>query len=116
MNQPKAFDEAQRYCRDTYTDLVTLWDRAGMEELFALGNFTFTGSAWIGLRDSSRQLWQWALSDQEFYKDGETEYRKWGPREPNNGAGECCSVMDDKGNFRDTTCETNRTFICYDGN
>ncbi|CAM4509303.1 unnamed protein product [Leuciscus chuanchicus] len=107
VNQPKAFDEAQRYCRDTYTDLVTLWGRAEMEELFAHENFTFTGSAWIGLRGTSRQLWQWALADQEFYKDGETEYRNWGPNEPTNTDGEYCSVMDDVGKLRDTTCQNN---------
>ncbi|XDV19535.1 hypothetical protein PO909_024991 [Leuciscus waleckii] len=115
VNQPKAFDEAQRYCRDTYTDLVTLWGRAEMEELFAHQNFTFTGSAWIGLRGTSRQLWQWALADQEFYKDGETEYRNWGPNEPTNTDGEYCSVMDDVGKLRDTTCQNSRNFICYNG-
>ncbi|XP_056091684.1 macrophage mannose receptor 1 [Rhinichthys klamathensis goyatoka] len=102
-----AFDEAQRYCRDVYTDLVTLRDRAEMEELFALEDFTSTESAWIGLKYTSQQQWQWALADQDFYKEGETEYRNWGPGEPTNTPGEYCSVMDDQGNLRDTTCQNN---------
>ncbi|XP_077083587.1 putative C-type lectin domain family 20 member A [Siphateles boraxobius] len=115
VNQTKAFDEAQRHCRDHYTDLVTLWGRAEMEELFALEDFTFTESAWIGLKSTSSQEWQWSLSDQEFYKEGETEYRNWGPGEPTNTPGEYCSVMDDKGKLRDTPCKETRTFICYNG-
>ncbi|KAK7177243.1 hypothetical protein R3I93_001283 [Phoxinus phoxinus] len=113
VNQPKAFAEAQQHCRDVYTDLASLWDRAELQELLALETFPATESAWIGLKNSSRQLWQWSLADQEFYKDGEAEYRNWGPREPTNTDGEYCSVMDDRGKFRDTQCGTSWTFICY---
>ncbi|XP_048039094.1 macrophage mannose receptor 1 [Megalobrama amblycephala] len=115
VNQPKTFDEAQQYCRDNYIDLVTLSDRAELEELFALENFTYTEYAWIGLKKTSHYQWRWALADQEFYKEGETEYRNWGPGEPTNYGGEYCSVMDDNGKFRDTQCEPSRTFVCYNG-
>lgn len=116
VNQPKTFDEAQQYCRDNYIDLVTLSDRAEVEKLFALENFTYTGYAWIGLKKTRRDQWRWALADQEFYKEGETEYRNWGPGEPTNYGDEYCAVMDDKGKFRDTQCEPYRTFVCFSGN
>ncbi len=113
MNESKTFAEAQRYCRENHIDLVTVEDWTDMEELLALENFTSI-SAWIGLRKTEHELWRWALADPEFYKDGETEYRNWGPNEPTNHIGEYCSVMDSNGKLRDTTCETNRIFICYE--
>lgn len=116
VNQPKTFDEAQQCCRDNYIDLVTLSDRAELAELFALENFTYAGYAWIGLKKTSHYQWRWALADQEFYKEGETEYRNWGPGEPTNYGDEYCSVMDDNGKFRDTQCEPSRSFVCYNGN
>ncbi len=84
---PKSFAEAQRYCRENHIDLVTVEDWTDMEELLALENFTSI-SAWIGLRKTEHELWRWALADPEFYKDGETEYRNWGPNEPTNHIGE----------------------------
>lgn len=116
VNQPKTFDEAQQFCRDNYIDLVTLSDRAEMDQLFAVENFMNAEYAWIGLKKTSQNQWRWALAVREFYKEGETGYRNWGPREPTNGSDEYCSVMDDKGHFRDTQCEPYRTFVCYDGN
>jgi len=116
VNQPKAFDEAQRHCRDAHTDLATLRDRAEVDELLALEDFTSTASAWIGLKKTSQSQWQWSLADQDFYKDGKTGYIQWGRSEPTNTPGEYCSVMDDQGNVRDTTCQTQRNFICYNGN
>ncbi len=85
-----------------------------MEELLALENFMSTKSAWIGLKKTEHEQWRWSLADPEFYKNGETEYRNWGPNEPTNKAGEYCSVMDSNGKLRDTTCETDRSFICYE--
>ncbi|XP_021333798.2 macrophage mannose receptor 1 [Danio rerio] len=113
VNQSKTFDEALRICRDEYIDLVSLWDQSDMDALFTLKDFTFTETAWIGLRKSRREQWLWSLSDPRLYKAGETEYTNWGPREPTNTAGEFCSVMDSLGNIRDTPCLTPRSFICY---
>ncbi|XP_016114582.1 macrophage mannose receptor 1 [Sinocyclocheilus grahami] len=110
VNESKTFAEAQRYCRENYIDLVTLEDWTDMEELLALENVMSTESAWIGLRKAEYKQWRWA--DPELYKDGETEYRNWGPKEPTNLGPEYCSVMDFNGKFRDTTCETGRSFIC----
>uniref|UniRef100_A0A8C1XFW1 Si:dkey-31g16.2 n=1 Tax=Cyprinus carpio TaxID=7962 RepID=A0A8C1XFW1_CYPCA len=112
VNESKTFAEAQQYCRENYVDLVTLEDWTDMEELLALETLMSTEYAWIGLRKAGQEQWRWA--DPELYKDGEAEYRNWGPREPTNTGDEYCSVMDSVGDFRDTGCVTSRTFICYE--
>ncbi|XP_050970317.1 macrophage mannose receptor 1 [Labeo rohita] len=114
VNESKTFVEAQRYCRENYTDLVTLEDWTDMEELLALENVMSSKSAWIGLKKTANEQWHWALADPQFYKDGEVEYRNWGQSEPSNLADERCSVMDSYGEFHDTSCDTDRSFICYE--
>ncbi|RXN04509.1 macrophage mannose receptor 1-like protein [Labeo rohita] len=87
-----------------------------MEELFRLDNFTYTTSAWIGLKKSGSKRWRWALADPEFYKEGETEYRNWAPNEEAVFLDfEDCVMMDSSGQFYSTYCFTIRSFMCYDG-
>uniref|UniRef100_A0A672JYS6 C-type lectin domain-containing protein n=1 Tax=Sinocyclocheilus grahami TaxID=75366 RepID=A0A672JYS6_SINGR len=66
---------------ENYIDLVTLSDQADMEELLGLDSFTYTESAWIGLKKSGSKQWRWALADPQFYQEGETEYRNWATKE-----------------------------------
>ncbi|KAI4824710.1 hypothetical protein KUCAC02_013205 [Chaenocephalus aceratus] len=46
-------------------------------------------SAWIGLHDD-RDAWRWSMSDPSFYGPGETEFRRWGTGQPNNGHNDQC--------------------------
>ncbi|XP_028438482.1 hepatic lectin-like [Perca flavescens] len=82
----KNFTEAQRYCREKHTDLVTvdsmevmnnLTNMADLDNMFYSNN---SYRAWIGLSGSS---WRWSLSDPSFYKPGETDFRQWYPGRPN---------------------------------
>ncbi|KAL0189893.1 hypothetical protein M9458_016992, partial [Cirrhinus mrigala] len=115
VNQSKTFDEAQQFCRENYTDLATLSGQEDVEKLFGLDNFTYTTSAWIGLKKSGSKRWRWALADPEFYKEVETEYRNWAPNEEVVFLDyEDCVMMDSSGQFFSTYCFTIRSFICYD--
>lgn len=116
MNQSKTFDEAQRYCRDNYIDLVTLSDQANIEELFALENVTYTESAWIGLKKTGSTQWHWALADEKLYKEGEAGYRNWAANEEEVVIEyEDCGLMGADGQFYDTYCFPTRCFLCFDG-
>ncbi|KAG7462169.1 hypothetical protein MATL_G00199620 [Megalops atlanticus] len=44
----------------------------------AVGSAYVKESAWIGLERGSSWKWQWSLADPGFYRQGETEFRKWG--------------------------------------
>ncbi|KAL1272029.1 hypothetical protein QQF64_031045 [Cirrhinus molitorella] len=73
INERKTWTEAQRFCREKYTDLATMDNMNDMNELKKSVN---DGTVWIGLfrvRDS----WQW--SDQS-----DSSFRYWNTGEPNN--------------------------------
>ncbi len=85
-----------------------------MKEL--LDNFTYTESAWIGLKKSGSKQWHWALADPELYQEGETEYRNWAAKEEAVFVEyEDCAVMYTDGQFYDAYCFPFRYLMCYDG-
>ena len=70
--------------------------------------------AWIGLYDDL-DSWRWSLSDTRIYKDGETEFRRWSPEEPNNeNGGEHCVEMYDNGLWNDVGCHNLIKAVCMD--
>ncbi|XP_051985402.1 macrophage mannose receptor 1-like [Xyrauchen texanus] len=113
VSTPKTFTDAQLYCRQTYTDLATIENKNDLKKLQTSISYIL---AWIGLQQTDHPLWHWALSDSEFYDEGETEYRNWSPEEPDSVLNKDCVVMNDKGDFNSAYCTTNLRFICYDGN
>ncbi|KAF7210467.1 C-type mannose receptor 2-like [Nothobranchius furzeri] len=82
---PKNWTEAQTYCRQTYTDLVTVDSYSTVTTLNSLADVTQMGStkhAWIGLYFDVID-WKWSLSDEDFYKNNEATYTNWYPGQPN---------------------------------
>ncbi|XP_058614460.1 C-type mannose receptor 2-like isoform X2 [Onychostoma macrolepis] len=113
VNESKSWTEAQRYCRQNYTDLVTIDNMEEMNRLINTVNGSYNGSAWIGLYDDVNS-WRWSLEDNDFYQEGERDFRKW-YHEPNNRANELCVYMDRNGNWFDYSCDNYYSFVCYDG-
>ncbi|XP_058613435.1 macrophage mannose receptor 1-like [Onychostoma macrolepis] len=114
VNESKSWTEAQRYCRQNYTDLVTIDNMEEMNRLINTVNGSYNGSAWIGLYDDVNS-WRWSLEDNDFYQEGERDFRNW-YHEPNNIDGnELCVFMDSNGNWLDSSCESYFIFVCYDG-
>ncbi len=109
VNQKKNWTEAQRYCREKHTDLVTINDIQEQNDIKQLINST-SGRVWIGLKDT----WIWSLSDPDFYRRDESQYRNWEPSQP-NGDGDCVYMDDVDGRWLDINCERQRHFICYNG-
>ncbi|XP_067280782.1 macrophage mannose receptor 1 [Pseudorasbora parva] len=114
VNESKTWTEAQRYCRQNYTDLATIDNMEEMNSLINTVNGSYNGSAWIGLYDDVNS-WRWSLENNDFYQEGERDFRNW-PHEPDNrGGNELCVYMDPNGNWFDSSCDNTNTFVCYDG-
>nr|XP_055057235.1 bone marrow proteoglycan-like [Misgurnus anguillicaudatus] len=96
--------EAQSFCRQYYTDLVTVHNAQENSELLA-----FVGSApslWIGLFLDS---WQW--SDQ-----CNSTFRNWAAVSPlqSSGTGDCVVMSGVTGKWVNSSCNEQHPFFCYD--
>ncbi|XP_026055586.1 macrophage mannose receptor 1 isoform X1 [Carassius auratus] len=110
VNQKKNWTEAQRYCREKYTDLVSINDMNEQKDINQLlQRENSADRVWIGLQDA----WVWSLNNSDFYRGDESQFRKWGPDQP-NGDGDCV-YMNSDGQWHDVDCRTTRYFICYNG-
>ncbi len=111
VNQKMNWTEAQRYCREKHTDLVTINDIQEQNDIKQAIQRVNSGAdrVWIGLKDA----WIWSLSDSDFYRGDESQYRNWGSGQP-QGDGDCV-FMNNDGQWHDVGCSTTRHFICYNG-
>ncbi|XP_026208859.1 macrophage mannose receptor 1-like [Anabas testudineus] len=110
IGEKKTWDEAQKYCRENYTDLATVSNMTDMERL-RKSTETLT-EAWIGLHSypgKNNRRWYWSLPGLEF---SETQTR-WDSEEPNDYRGqENCVLMNDQ-KWSDYPCNDKHQFICY---
>uniref|UniRef100_A0A673J435 C-type lectin domain-containing protein n=1 Tax=Sinocyclocheilus rhinocerous TaxID=307959 RepID=A0A673J435_9TELE len=108
INVMKTWTEAQRYCREKYTDLATN-ESQQVQKIISDNNSSGSG-IWIGLF-RNRDLWQW--SDQS-----DSSFRYWKTGEPNNlGGGENCAVIkpNTQGQWNDILCTNQFPFVCHEG-
>nr|XP_055035542.1 C-type mannose receptor 2-like [Misgurnus anguillicaudatus] len=114
ISESMSWTEAQRYCRENYIDLATIDNMDEMNSLMNTVNGSYSGSAWIGLYDDLNN-WRWSLENNDFYQEGERDFRNW-YHEPNNyGGNELCVYMDYYGKWNDFSCDNNFPFVCYNG-
>ncbi|KAF3697761.1 Macrophage mannose receptor 1 [Channa argus] len=111
IKENKTWDEAQKYCRENYTDLATVSNMTDMKRL--INSIESQDEAWIGLHSypgNGSRKWHWSLPGVEF---NESETR-WESGEPNdyNGHLENCALMTNK-NWSDFPCTASFKFICY---
>ncbi|XP_036444737.1 macrophage mannose receptor 1-like [Colossoma macropomum] len=114
VNETKSWTEAQRYCRENYTDLATIDNMEEMNRLINTVNGSYSGLAWIGLYDDL-DSWRWSLDDESFYKEGERDFRGWRHQPDNYYGTELCVFINSDGTWSDGPCETYRKFVCYNG-
>ncbi|XP_036444196.1 C-type mannose receptor 2-like [Colossoma macropomum] len=115
VNETKSWTEAQRYCRENYTDLATIDNMEEMNRLINTVNGSYSGLAWIGLYDDL-DSWRWSLDDESFYKEGERDFRGWYHQPDNYYGKELCVYMSSRGEWFDTPCTDIRGFVCYNSN
>ncbi|KAL7880783.1 hypothetical protein SRHO_G00030370 [Serrasalmus rhombeus] len=110
MNESKNWIDAQNYCREKFTDLVTIESKQEMEAVKAVLKRT-RGNFWIGLKqkdENDKINWIWS--------DGsKSSYRYWNKGEPNFGVGQMCVELrqDSEYKWNDAGCQLSNPFICY---
>ncbi|XP_056598352.1 C-type mannose receptor 2-like [Triplophysa dalaica] len=102
INIEKTWTEAQRYCREKYTDLATLNNINDMNKLKNTVNNN-PGYVWIGLKKTGVNEWKWSLGDPVKYLNWETE--------PSTDTNNCAVMRNEK--WRQQNCNVPSQFICY---
>ncbi|XP_051986761.1 macrophage mannose receptor 1-like [Xyrauchen texanus] len=110
VNQNLNWTEAQRYCRENYTDLATINNKNDIEDLLKSVNDGQIEHVWIGLQKTVSYKWKWSLGDPAFYTENNSQYRNWFPGQPNHD-GDCSNM--NPGQWNDSPCNDNFRFICY---
>ena len=101
----KSWTEAQRHCREHYTDLATVTNNADNKTILNL--IAGHQEAWIGLYRDPQIYW----SDGSNYS-----FSSWYPGgHPLGSMKVVCGVADLKegGNWRLISCEERKPFVCY---
>uniref|UniRef100_A0A3B4UCE2 C-type lectin domain-containing protein n=1 Tax=Seriola dumerili TaxID=41447 RepID=A0A3B4UCE2_SERDU len=102
--------EAQHYCREKHTDLVTIESFHDISRL----NRQISGTewSWIGLNDDPKS-WKGVMATGET---SETDYHNWYPNEPNNKRGhQKCVFAYRDGRWLDEICQRKLSFVCFNG-
>uniref|UniRef100_A0A671QJ77 C-type lectin domain-containing protein n=1 Tax=Sinocyclocheilus anshuiensis TaxID=1608454 RepID=A0A671QJ77_9TELE len=112
LSENMTWTEAQRYCRQNYTDLATIDNMEEMKRLIKTVRGTFYGSAWIGLYDDLNN-WIWPLDNAAI----ERGFKSWFIQQPRNSGGQslCVYMSYYQGTWGENFCMQTLPFVCYDG-
>ncbi|XP_062373634.1 macrophage mannose receptor 1-like [Sardina pilchardus] len=115
VNEKKTWIEAQKYCRNTFTDLATVEDMDDMTAVKSTVKDSNDDVIWIGLtKTTDLYTWWWSLQDGRAYSLDKTNFTSWGSNEPNDVGGkeDCAAIIEDS-KWADVKCQDKTFFICY---
>ncbi|XP_036453241.1 macrophage mannose receptor 1-like [Colossoma macropomum] len=109
VEESKNWTEAQKYCRDKFTDLATIESREEMDTVITIISGR-EGHFWIGLIltvENNTPSWIWSDGSQ-------TSYRNWNTGQPDVKANYCGELRSEDA-YRWTVIECNllHKFVCY---
>ncbi|XP_058862099.1 C-type mannose receptor 2-like [Acipenser ruthenus] len=104
IEELKTWTEAQQYCRENHTDLVSIKSASEHEDLVKKAQGT---PFWIGLFN---ETWKWPHQGDNY------TFYSWSKGEPNNdGGNQNCVMMSKTGEWTDTGCNDLNSFFCCEG-
>ncbi|XP_036420704.1 C-type mannose receptor 2-like isoform X2 [Colossoma macropomum] len=106
VKEAKTWREAQSYCREHYTDLVSVRNQIENQQIFDSAKQSVSDSVWIGLFNDS---WKWA--DQSS-----SSFRYWASTQPDNYGGNqnyTAVFMTEQGRWHDVNGNSQLPFICH---
>ncbi|KAA0721442.1 hypothetical protein E1301_Tti022558 [Triplophysa tibetana] len=107
-NSTTTWREAQSFCRQYHTDLISVRNQTDNQLIHNIINDT-EASVWIGLFSDE---WEWEWSD-----NNDSAFRNWRSGQPNKiGDSEDCTEvrMNDQGQWNDAPCSDSNTFVCHE--
>ncbi|XP_041091292.1 macrophage mannose receptor 1-like isoform X2 [Polyodon spathula] len=115
ISHSMVWPEAWQYCKDRYTDLVSLTGLAAQNRVSELVRNSTASRFWIGLhRTVVYDNWYWVAGKD---KRAPLNYTNWAPGEPNNPYYEHCGEMvlgeDGGAEWNDLCCYEKLPFICF---
>ncbi|XP_034713243.1 C-type mannose receptor 2-like [Etheostoma cragini] len=112
IKEPMTWSDAQKYCREEYTDLATVSNMSDTKRL--CNSARNKDKAWIGLVNlpGANRKWRWSMSGVEF---NETEAKeKWEDEIWNDHPDENCGFVRKNLKWGNKSCKDKGPFICYD--
>ncbi|KAK1154844.1 C-type mannose receptor 2-like, partial [Acipenser oxyrinchus oxyrinchus] len=104
IEELKTWTEAQQYCREHHTDLVSIKNAFENEEIVKKAQGK---PFWIGLFN---EPWKWSRQGDDY------TFHSWSNRKPNNwGGDQNCVMMSKTGGWTDTGCNSQKSFFCCEG-
>lgn len=97
--------EAQRYCREHYTDLVSVRNESESQKIrLLLYKYNYSRSVWIGL-----------YTTRSWSDKSNSSFSNWYPGQPDNSGQDeyCTAVLTESGKWADENCGQDFPFFCY---
>uniref|UniRef100_A0A668RTJ8 C-type lectin domain-containing protein n=1 Tax=Oreochromis aureus TaxID=47969 RepID=A0A668RTJ8_OREAU len=112
VNQLMTWTKAQSYCREHFTDLVTIYNSNINQLLFSISPRINTW-AWLGLYND-RYSWKWSMERKLFYVGSTHEFLIWANGQPDCAyAKEYCVALQGQTQLNDRPCGDSYPFLCY---